>query len=1447
MRRVTLSMAVVFAAACSGDVPVDEKVCEVACGVGFVCEAPRCVPSPETVIEVEVLAPVAGAWLSEADVTFQCRVKAPQVSRVLVKVTPADAEPTEVELTKVPAQDAWTGTGTLDEGAHEAICVVEFGPPGDVVSRTSEPVTFNVSLGAPVVTLDPIEGWFGAGSKVTVKATHSPGAQVESATLDFSNPPLHLAGVSDGANGWTFEVNVDSLSKEEVEAEFPFEVSLKDSAGNEGKKSGVIRVDTIKPKSSFTSESKWLRAGDEAEITLSVQDGGEIAAVTLSTEGTSLMGVLKGEQWSFKLPVDTLAPEGLEGELPYEVNVKDAAGNITVLSDKFLIDTIAPAIDTPAVSRWYGAGATALVWATVVEGYGVEEATLTFERDSTTIQGTHQGGQEWSFAVDVDLLAGGPMEASNPYEIVVADVAGNETKAAGALRVDNVAPKVTKESESAWVRAGETARVSVSVVEGGALASVSLSLRDKTFAGVSTGGKWEFSVPVEEVFLSDDEELVPYVVTVTDGAGNQATIDGTLGIDVVPPGMELKPLPAWVARSSTLTVKAEIVEGGEVDPASVILTMGGGPILGEKGDDNIWSFDIPLASVTLANVQGPVSFTVSAADRAGNLTTQNGAVNVDGTPPQVTVTGNPDATWRGTGTFNFTATVSSLGAPVVSSTLSRTGGGPSLTSAGAQSELTFIVKTADWQALGAEGLVPWTLKVVDAAGNETTKTGQFKIDRKPPSIDPKAPTAWFNTSTVPVNPVVTDGGSGPSTTFLEWDASGQRGQCSWVSLRWECIIATPLAGGTVSSTYPYTINAKDAVGNASSVEGRLKIDKKGPAITLSPDGKWYKRSETIKVTVTVVDPDSGFGNQSPVLTVVTPQESTHFGSRTGSVVTFNVPATKIVRPGEAASAVGVIVRVLDAVGNATDVSSNSLFRVDDAPPILVMKPPVYPSGRNSVAVRDPWMLGRSKARIEVVAADTGVGLSSVALTVNGGVDVPPTSVSGDTYMFDVDASTLSGYVAGEGEFSVGAKAIDSFSLQASDSVKVAYSRILWSSKPTASAPVGGLALSGDRVFASYSVSGTNNVYAIDRKSGGTVWSYKADGRMVTAPSILDDWMFVASDGEGGSIDKFQLSSGSSVASWKGKVWGVGVVSGALAATRFAWGGNIVSGVKRDWDPIPTVFFANDSDRLKAYSVVCIFGACPFYERVDVDMGVDASSWGGVAVRNGRFFVGNSSSRLVAGVLKTVSVDPGEYRYDFNVIATPSASTPYGSIAALALGRSAISYASGRMLSRYSTSLADKGGLSFEQQGSHYTPVVFDNSDRAYFASGQGGGYHQPYYGAAPLKSVLSGVVVKSAPVVGLNADGAESVYFADGAGYLNVFRVGTMQGEWGVKLDSGVDAGFVLDCKGLVYVMSRSGTIYGIVTNSVGLSRGEWPKFQHDNRNTGDANYKTWNGNTCID
>lgn len=1258
MKRIALAVGIIVAGACSGEKPVDPdnpKTCAVACGVGFVCEEARCVLAPETVVEADLLSPVADAWLNEPEVTFECRVKAPQVSRVFVRVTGEGAEPSEVALEKVAAQDSWTATEEIGEGSLSAVCVVEFGPAGATVLHESEAVAFRVAVGGPRVILNPVEGWFGEDAVVEVSASQDPGVEIKSARLEVPSVALLVIGDREGALGWRFPVKVLSLTQEQVETEFPFDVYFEDPAGNEAKASSVIKVDTIKPRPTIVADSTWLQADGTAAVTVTVVDGSDVESVSLSIEG-------------------------------------------------------------------------------------------------------------------------------------------------------------------------------------------------KSFAGVRSGSGWKFSLALGDVVDAVTQGSVSFVVAAVDAAGNVGSAEGALLVDGVAPSIELEPLNAWYRRDSTLTVRANITEGGGINPASVVLRMGEGQFPGTDDGEGAWVFEVPLAEVTDANIEALVDFSVAAADLAGNITVESFQVGVDAKPPAVKILDNPDASWTASA-FNLRVQVATSGAPLVLTRLAGQNGMPAMENQGSDADVSFAVKPTDWQGAGQEGVVPWTLTATDAAGNTATVSGGFKLDLKPPSIDTGSPSGWFNTSTVEVRPVVSDSGSGPSQTFLEWEADGMRDSCSMEGGAWKCMVVTPSAPGVVDANYPFTIRAKDSVGNAASAVGRLKVDKKGPVVSLVSDGKWYKRSDVIRVRANVADPDSGLGSKKPVLAVNSPIESVHEGMLEGPVAIFDIPATAVVAAGGTAGNVGVTLTVFDAIGNATEVPANNQFRVDDTPPSILIRPPVYDPGRTNVANRDPFGRGRSTATVEVVVVDSGVGLDSVELNV-GLLLVSPVSVSGDTYVYRIDAESAvtEGGIdlfRGEGEFSFTVKASDVFGKRRTQQGKISYSRVLWSSKSNPAAPVSALAIAGNRVFSTHSRSGgLTNIEATDRGSGATVWSTAMSGKPLTAPSINGKWLFVGTDEAGGTIERFELSSGSSVASRKGSVSGVGTGSGDLATTDFVWGGSPDTG---DWSPIPTVFWATDDNRIKAYSIGCLFSSCFFSDRADVSTGISASSWGSVAINGSAIYFGNSSARVARATPYRYDESASMYAYRLSMSTTPSASTPYGTIKGLALSSSVISYASGNALHRWSLDLGARTPLPYDSSGSSYNPIVLGAGDRSFFTSLNGYLYHQSSSGVAPSRQWMYGTPSKVSPVIGHNSDGSESIYVAHGPKALSAYDAGSMQGLWSLTLDAEPTASPVLDCNGILYVASSTGQFYAVVTDSVGLSKSAWPRYQHDNRNTGDYSYKTWNGNTCID
>src|SRR5690606_20797447 len=103
--------------------------------------------------------------------------------------------------------------------------------------------------------------------------------------------------------------------------------------------------------------------------------------------------------------------------------------------------------------------------------------------------------------------------------------------------------------------------------------------------------------------------------------------------------------------------------------------------------------------------------------------------------------------------------------------------------------------------------------------------------------------------------------------------------------------------------------------------------------------------------------------------------------------------------------------------------------------------------------------------------------------------------------------------------------------------------------------------------------------------------------------------------------------------------------------------------------------------------------------------------------------------------------------------------------------------------------------------------------------------------------------ISAGPTVGLNPDGSEVLYMGVGTG------VGAFGFEWSsiwhVDLNGTVSQPLVVGCDGVIYGVT-SNQMFAIVSDSIGLAQSAWPRYQHDNRNSGDADFKIWNG-YCID
>jgi hypothetical protein len=266
-------------------------------------------------------------------------------------------------------------------------------------------------------------------------------------------------------------------------------------------------------------------------------------------------------------------------------------------------------------------------------------------------------------------------------------------------------------------------------------------------------------------------------VTATDKAGNQTTASGTFTIDKTPPVVTLGGFTngEYTNQNVTPTFTAT-----DLHLATVVATLNGQP----------------FASGTTVTAQGTYTLLVVATDLASNQTTASGTFTIDTTPPVVTLGGftNGEITNQNV-TPTFTATDLYL------STVTATLNGSAFTSG---------------TTVSAQGTYTLSVTAKDLAGNQTTASGTFTIDKTPPVV-----TLGGFTNGEITNQNVTP-------TFTATDM-----YLSTVTATLNGAAFTSGTTVTAQGTYTLTVTATDKAGNQTTVSGTFTIYKTPPVITVT--------------------------------------------------------------------------------------------------------------------------------------------------------------------------------------------------------------------------------------------------------------------------------------------------------------------------------------------------------------------------------------------------------------------------------------------------------------------------------------------------------------------------------------------------------------------------------------------------------------------------------------
>ena len=378
----------------------------------------------------------------------------------------------------------------------------------------------------------------------------------------------------------------------------------------------------------ITGSSDGLTAGTALTITVN----GKTYPATVLADGT----------WSAALPsadVSALAA----GTVTVTVEGQSSAGNPVTINHDVTVDlaNVAISIDAIASDDVINAaekGADLVLSGTTSNVEENQTVTITFGGKSYTATVDAEG--KWTATVPSADLAG-LKDGDASVQVSVTNVNGNSASAGREYSVDATAPSVTintiatDDILNASEAQSDLAISGTSTAEAGQTVTVSLNGKDYTTT-VSANGSWTLNVPAADLAgLTDGSVTV--TASVSDKAGNPASVDHNLTVDVTVPAVTIH----TVAGDDVINVaehnQAQIVSGSATGAAAgdkVTVTIGGQSYTTVLDAAGNWSVGVP-ASVISGLSDGTATITASVTDAAGNTGSGTHNVTIDTGLPSV--------------------------------------------------------------------------------------------------------------------------------------------------------------------------------------------------------------------------------------------------------------------------------------------------------------------------------------------------------------------------------------------------------------------------------------------------------------------------------------------------------------------------------------------------------------------------------------------------------------------------------------------------------------------------------------------------------------------------------------------------------------------------------------------------------------------------------------------
>ncbi|WP_447856665.1 Ig-like domain-containing protein [Enterobacter sp. WI-ESBL-E8] len=552
----------------------------------------------------------------------------------------------------VDSNGKWTATVPADQvGAlGEALYTVTASATDSVGNNTSTSHTVNVESVLPGVIVSTIAGddvinaaELAAGQTISGKVVNAEAGNTVTVTIGGNS---YTATVQ---SDLTWSVNVpESVLTALGNGDLTVSASVTNGVGNSGTGEREIvidanlpglRVDTVAGDDVINS----IEHGQNLIITGTSDGLAAGAALTVTVNGKTYPAtVLADGTWSAAIPsadVSALAA----GTVTVTVAGQSSAGNPVSISHDVTVDlaNVAISIDAIASDDVINAaekGADLVLSGTTSNVEANQTVTITFGGKNYTA--TVDADGKWTATVPAADLAG-LKDGDASVQVSVTNVNGNSASAGREYSVDATAPSVTintlatDDILNAAEAKSDLAVSGTSTAEAGQTVTVSLNGKDYTTT-VSADGSWTLNVSAADLAgLTDGSVTV--TASVSDKAGNPASVDHNLAVDITAPAVTIN----TVAGDDVINIaehgQAHIISGTATGAAAgdkVTVTIGGQTYTTVLDAAGNWSVGVP-ASVISGLGDGTVTVTASVTDAAGNTGTGSHDVTVDTGLPSV--------------------------------------------------------------------------------------------------------------------------------------------------------------------------------------------------------------------------------------------------------------------------------------------------------------------------------------------------------------------------------------------------------------------------------------------------------------------------------------------------------------------------------------------------------------------------------------------------------------------------------------------------------------------------------------------------------------------------------------------------------------------------------------------------------------------------------------------